>query len=1572
YVGSNTQWYDDALLTNLVASADTFVTGNIAAAVYTYYVTDSTAGCPESVADTVTLTINGIPAMPVASDTSICIGDSVPDLIAIGIGLEWYADTLLAPIIFTGDTFAAPDTLPGIYDYYVTQTVAGCTGPADTVILAINATPAPTGSNVGICFGDPVPDLVAVGTNLTWYSDVLLDTLVFTGDSFASGDTVVGVYTYYVRDSVNGCPGPSIALTLTINLGLTAAPTSNDATTCLGQPNPDLVALGSFLQWYDDTSLSVVIFTGDSFPPIDSLTGIYPYYVTDSVPGCPEGLPDTATLTIIALPLAPVVQDTTMCEATPTAGLIATGSGIIKWYSDAGLTTLEGIGDTLFPLDSAPGSYDYYAVDSVANCVGPSDTATLTILPIPTTPVVADQTVCIGTPAPDFVTTGSNIYWYSDSALSILVAVGDTFTPSDTLVGVHDYFATDSSAGCFSLPQLVLFTIDGASQIAISDTCFDFGDVIETTTRSDTLEFYNSGCDTLLITSVTNGSPEYTVNTGTLAIAPGDTGLLIVTFTPLAAGTYMDTLLITSNASDTSVCLTGVGLGAPIIANAPNSFNLTFTGCCDSTTLPIMVYNTGLSNLIYTIGSDSSWISFSISNDTIVPGDSTESFVTFDGCNISPGNYTANIYLNSNDPASPLDTAFVVLAKDTLPDPPVSSNIAVCFGNPIPDFTATSPDNSIVWYSDEGLTLRLFEGDTFTAPDILVGVYTYYLTAWRDSCEGLPDSVQLDISPPPSTPAVPDTSACFGYPVPPLVHAGTIVQWFDDTAMTNIVFAGDSFVSTDTVVGAYTYFVNDSTPGCPIGLADTVVLTIDPTPAAPGGSDTTICLGDPVPDLIGTGVNLKWYDDSTLLNQVFAGDTFVSGDTAIGIYRYWVTQTDTLVNSCVSFSNEIILTINGIPAAPNLADTAICLGNAIPDFVVSGSNIIWYDDAGLTNIIATGDTLTTTDTVAGQFTYYVTDSVMACVTGPADTVVFTINAFSPQPVAIDTSICFGSASPILVANGTNLQWYDDSLLTNSVFNGDSFPVADTAVGTHTYYVTDSLAGCAPSSPDTADFVIEVVPGAPVTADVAICFGTPAPDMFATGVVNNWYDDSLTGNLLFTGNPFNNNDSTVGNHIYYVTQVDLSVNACESPATMVTLTINAIPAAPAVFNVSVCEGSTMPALLAVGTNILWYSDSALLINVGSGNTLGVSDTAAGTYDYFATETVLGCVSPASTAIVQIDPTPAAPIAVSDTACEVSATGIPDLFAVGTNLTWYDDSLLNNAVGTGSSFDPPDTVGTYTYYVTDSLPGCPGPATEVSLVINPVATAPVGVSMTACAGQVIPDLTAIGIGSDLRWYSDPTLLIQVGSGSPLSTGETSAGVYTYYVVEYAPGCVAGPADTVTLTINPTPLVTLSNYTLIILPGETATVTAFNALSYVWTPAAGLNTTTGSTVLASPSVTTQYTVTGMNNFGCSSDASVWIIVDDGTSVGEIDFVQNVQVFPNPSRGAFELIFTSTVQDAIGIRVMNAIGEVILQEGAELSNGSYHKTFNLIETATGVYYIQIISEKGLVTRKVVILQDY
>jgi gliding motility-associated-like protein len=74
--------------------------------------------------------------------------------------------------------------------------------------------------------------------------------------------------------------------------------------------------------------------------------------------------------------------------------------------------------------------------------------------------------------------------------------------------------------------------------------------------------------------------------------------------------------------------------------------------------------------------------------------------------------------------------------------------------------------------------------------------------------------------------------------------------------------------------------------------------------------------------------------------------------------------------------------------------------------------------------------------------------------------------------------------------------------------------------------------------------------------------------------------------------------------------------------------------------------------------------------------------------------------------------------------------------------------------------------------------------------------------------------------------------------------------------------------------------------ICPGESVTLTASGGTEYSWSPANGLNTTTGATVIATPLVTTTYYAMDANGSDCVLTDSVTITVHP---VANVNFTQN-----------------------------------------------------------------------------------
>ena len=300
------------------------------------------------------------------------------------------------------------------------------------------------------------------------------------------------------------------------------------------------------------------------------------------------------------------------------------------------------------------------------------------------------------------------------------------------------------------------------------------------------------------------------------------------------------------------------------------------------------------------------------------------------------------------------------------------------------------------------------------------------------------------------------------------------------------------------------------------------------------------------------------------------------------------------------------------------------------------------------------------------------------------------------------------------------------------------------------------------------------------------------------------------------------------------------------------------------------------------------------------------------------------------------------------------------------------MFTNLVHTGSSYNNGQTaVGSYTYYLVDSLPGCRSSVADmVTLTINAAPSVPVINNVTVCYGGNTM-LSATGVNP--HWYSDFTLINLLATGNNFTPSQTGVGNYTYYVVDFAAGCGNSRSDTVHLDINPKPLVT-TNVTAISIPGgSSTTLTAYNANTYSWAPATGLNTISGATVTATPAVTTTYTVTGTNADGCSNTATV--VVTISTGINEVDAaLSDLNIYPNPAIDQFTIEFSSSLNTQIEIYLFNSLGQKLWVASPDGSAGQglkkHRYDVNTTSLDAGVYSIEIVTTQGTITRRLVLIK--
>jgi hypothetical protein len=160
---------------------------------------------------------------------------------------------------------------------------------------------------------------------------------------------------------------------------------------------------------------------------------------------------------------------------------------------------------------------------------------------------------------------------------------------------------------------------------------------------------------------------------------------------------------------------------------------------------------------------------------------------------------------------------------------------------------------------------------------------------------------------------------------------------------------------------------------------------------------------------------------------------------------------------------------------------------------------------------------------------------------------------------------------------------------------------------------------------------------------------------------------------------------------------------------------------------------------------------------------------------------------------------------------------------------------------------------------------------SLMATPVASPS---SFDICMGGT-PSITVSGCHHYTSTPSIPGLIYVVNSGT-LTIYVSSSTTFTitgYNADNSSCGSISVPVNYSTPTA-----FSLSPSSPSLCPGQSTTISASEpSLSYTWTPAAGLSATTGASVVASPTVTTNYTVHGVNAQGCTNTAYMTINVGD-----------------------------------------------------------------------------------------------
>ncbi|MCF8333277.1 MAG: T9SS type A sorting domain-containing protein [Bacteroidales bacterium] len=187
--------------------------------------------------------------------------------------------------------------------------------------------------------------------------------------------------------------------------------------------------------------------------------------------------------------------------------------------------------------------------------------------------------------------------------------------------------------------------------------------------------------------------------------------------------------------------------------------------------------------------------------------------------------------------------------------------------------------------------------------------------------------------------------------------------------------------------------------------------------------------------------------------------------------------------------------------------------------------------------------------------------------------------------------------------------------------------------------------------------------------------------------------------------------------------------------------------------------------------------------------------------------------------------------------------------------------------------------------------------------------------------------------------------------------------------ANGCTSYSTDSLMMNVKPLPEFDLVADTSICHNHEiTFDVSTENAASYQWTPGdvTSPEITIDSTGVGFGTITYTALVTGENN--CQQEKSVDITFEDCTGIPEQEGAANVEVYPNPNDGSFNLLMQTDSPQKATIQIVDQNGKQVYNLKEISISGEYKKEMDLNHLADGVYFLKVITNGELFTRKIII----
>ncbi|GIV53860.1 MAG: hypothetical protein KatS3mg039_0378 [Candidatus Kapaibacterium sp.] len=1032
-----------------------------------------------------------------------------------------------------------------------------------------------------------------------------------------------------------------------------------------------------------------------------------------------------------------------------TNALVATAIG------QAGVVTIPISGLT---ASGSPHQFRVYAISNQTGCVSdPSGTLTIVVNSTPTVTASvqaggSSATLCMG------YTSSVTLIGSSSGAVSfqwllngspIAGATTTSYTvPTGLSVGTYMYqLRATNSLGCSSTSSVVTVSVVAAPAVAVSSS--GSTNLCTGYSSGPTLTSSVSGCSSATYQWQLNGSPISGATSSSYTVPAG-----------LSAGTYVYTVVVTcGSCSATSSSVTVTVSPAPAVTISTSGSTNLCTGYSSGPTLTSSV--SGCSSATYQWQLNGSPISGATSSSYTVPA------------GLSAGTYVYTVVVTCGSCSATSNSVTVTVSPAPTVTISASGSTNLCTGySSGPTLTSSVSGCSSATYQWQlnGSPISGATSSSYTVPaGLSAGTYVYTVVVTCGSCSATSSSVTVTVSPAPTVTisASGSTNLCTGYSSGPTLTSSVsgcssaTYQWQLNGSPISGATSSSYTVPAGLSAGTYVYTVVVTCGSCS-ATSNSVTVTVSPAPTVTisASGSTNLCTGYSSGPTLTSSVSgcssatYQWQLNGSPISGATGSSYTVPAGLSAGTYVYTVVVT---CGSCSAASNSVTVTVSPAPTVTISASgsTNLCTGySSGPTLTSSVSSCSsatyqWQLNGSPISGATSSSYTVPAGLSAGTYVYTV---VVTCGSCSATSNPISITVTTPPTVSVgvfgSTSLCVGYSTPPLLA--VSVSGCSSSVSYQWRLNGFAIPGATTAMYTvqsglpaGTYSITVEVS-CNGCSVTSSGTTLSVVP--PPNPTIALQSGQTT---FCQGA-------STTATLAVSQT---------------FAQYQWQRNGSDIPgATNQTYVVpNSLPAGIHMFTVRVTDASGCS-----GT-----STAAMAITVLQSPTPTISILAgAATW----------CVgSPISTVLTT-------QMGYSSYQWYLNGTPIPG----ATNFVYSVPTTLG--------------VGVYAYTVvaTNSL-GCTGSSSPQLILVlqSPTVTATSSMNpATFCEGATTtPVLSATPGMMNYQWYMNGVAIPGANQATYTVPSSLTVGTYSFYVVGSSSNSCTGTSNTITVTVQQAPSITIS---------------------------------------------------------------------------------------------------------------------------------------------------------------------